>query len=201
LFLVFRHYRRDLRYAAGASDPLSLAVGSLFGLLPQTDAMPERTRVMLMPYTGLLAMGSRSARSSAGILSHVLGVPAGIEEFVPRRIDLPHEARFRLGGGLELGVETLLGESIADVTGHCRIWLGPLPFDRFLTFLPDSPDYGDLLHLIDFVVNEPLSRDLGFVIEAQSVPGWALGEGKLGWTTWAEPPQHGTIDTIMAAGA
>ena len=197
LVLIWKHYRHDLRYRDGASDALSLAIGSLFGLLPRSDPATDRERVMLLPYTGLLAMGSRSAESVSRILGHFLGLPCQIEEFVPRRVELPPEARFTLGGVLELGVETLIGESVADVTNHCRILMGPMTFERYLDFLPDGRDFAMLQHAVDFVLNEPLSRDLGLTLEANAAPDWALGGGKLGWTSWIAPPRDRPIQILF----
>jgi type VI secretion system protein ImpH len=195
LFLVWKHYRYDLRYEAGASDSTSKAIGSLFGLVPEDDSI-GRQRVALLPYTGLLAMESRSADTAARVLSHVFAMGCRIEEFVPRRVELPPEAQFRLGASIELGTETLLGESVEDVTGHCRIWVGPLSLERYLVFLPDGPDHHVLLRTVDFVINEPLSRDIGFRLEVGTVPEWGLGAGKLGWTTWTRPPTDQIIEVI-----
>jgi type VI secretion system protein ImpH len=188
LVVIWKHYRHDLRYQAGASDPLSLAVGSLFGSLPRSDAA-DPDRVLLLPYAGLLAMESRSAESVARILTHCLGLPCRIEEFVPRRIQLPPEARFTLGAPLALGVDTLAGDTIEDVTGKCRIWIGPMSFERFCALLPDGPEHAAADRLIDTVIREPLVRDLGLTLAEGEAPAWALGHGKLGWSTWADAPR------------
>jgi type VI secretion system protein ImpH len=192
LYLVWRHYRHYLRYERSASDPISQAAAALFGLLPgRDDPVAAERRTTLLPYAGLLSMYSRSASAIGGVLTHYFGIPYQIEEFVPRWIVLPENARFVLGCDLQLGSETLLGETMQDVTGHFRVWCGPVPFDRYVQYLPNRPDHAKLRGLIDLLVRDPLERDLGFRIEAQTVPDWKLGEGELGWTTFADPRSEG----------
>jgi type VI secretion system protein ImpH len=198
LYLVWRQYRHYLRYEHSASDPISQAAAALFGLLPgRDDAASAERRTTLLPYAGLLSMDSRPASAISSVLTHYFEIPCQIEEFVPRWISLPEDARFTLGCDLQLGVETLLGETMQDVTGHFRIWCGPLPFDRYVQYLPNRPDHAKLRGLIDLLVREPLERDLGFVIEARTVPGWTLGEGELGWTTFADPRDDAPIEVVI----
>ena len=191
LYRVWKHYRPDLRYREGAADPLSHAVGSLFGVLPRAEAPGDPERVLLLPYAGLLAMASRSAQSAARILAHCLDLPCRVEEFVLRRVDLPSEARFTLGSPLMLGVDTLIGDSVEDVMGQCRIWIGPMTFQRFTAMLPDGAEHSRVEHLIETVIREPLARDLGLVLAADEAPDWMLGDRKLGWSTWADAPAGG----------
>jgi type VI secretion system protein ImpH len=199
LYLVWKHYQHHLRYETGGVDSISQAVAALFGLPPLVgDAKPGNRRPMLLPYTGLLAMSSRSAPSISRVVAHYFGIDCEIEEFVPRWIEVPDNARFRLGADeLELGVDTILGEAMEDIVGHFRIWCGPLSFSRYMELLPDRPQHRELNELIDFVVRDPLSRDIGFRIEAGTTPDWSLGEGELGWTTWAIPGRESTIEIVI----
>jgi len=192
LYLVWRHYRHYLRYETSASDPISQAAAALFGLLPgRDDDVSAERRTTLLPYAGLLSMYSRSASAIGRVLGDYFDIPCRIEEFVPRWISLPANARFELGCDLQLGSETILGETMQDVAGHFRVWCGPVPFDRYVQFLPNRPDHAKLRGLIELLVRDPLERDLGFVIEAQTVPDWKLGDGELGWTTFVDPPREG----------
>jgi len=199
LYLVLRHYQHHLRYEARGADPISQAVAALFGLPPLVgDAEADGRRPMLLPYAGLLSMHSRSASSVARVVAHCFGFECEVEEFVPRWIAVPDEARFSLGGSdLELGVDTILGETMEDATGHFRLWCGPLSFARYKEFLPDRPQCRELHWLIDFIVRDPLSRDIGFRLEAGTTPEWLLGEGELGWTTWAVPQSDRPIEIVI----
>jgi type VI secretion system protein ImpH len=197
LFQIWKHYRHDLRYETGASDSISLAAGSLMGLLPSAGGVLEGARSTLLPYTGLLAMASRSADTVSRVLGHHIGLDCHVEEFVLRRIFIPSDLRCRLGGPRELGVDSVIGESVEDIGGHCRIWAGPMPYERYLEFLPDGSGYARLQDAIEFVVNGPLSRDLGLIIRAGEAPGWQLGTGKLGWTSWLVPSQTDPVSALI----
>jgi type VI secretion system protein ImpH len=199
LYLVWRHYQHHVRYERHGVDAISQAVAALFGLLPLSGGpRADESRTMLLPYAGLLAMNSRSASSIARVIAHFFDFPCAIEEFVPRWITIPQDSRFALGSdSIELGVDAILGETIEDVTGHFRIWCGPLPFARYQEFLPDRAANLALQKLIDFVVRDPLSRDIGFSIEAGTTPDWALGDGELGWTTWADPSRDQPIEVVI----
>ena len=199
LYLVWRHYQHHVRYETGAGDPISQGVAALFGMPPLIgDAEPGARRPMLLPYTGLLAMGSRSASSIARVIAHYFNIACEIEEFVPRWIDVPDNARFSLGAEeLALGVDTILGEAMEEVAGHFRVWCGPLSFSRYIELLPNRPQHRELNELIDFVVRDPLSRDVGFRIEVGTTPDWSLGEGELGWTTFAIPSRETFIEVVM----
>ena len=198
LYLVWRHYRHFARYEPGARDPLSQAFAALFGLPPDLrGAEEDPRRVILLPYAGLLSMYSRSASSIARVIGHFFAMPVRIEEFVARWIDIPKQARFALGSDLPLGTEGLLGDTVRDIAGQFRVWCGPIPFERYRQFLPGQADHASLRWLIDLVVREPLARDLGFVIEANTVPEWSLGEGELGWTTWTVPDRDRPIEVAI----
>jgi type VI secretion system protein ImpH len=199
LYLVWRHYQHHLRYEARGADPISQAIGTLFGLPPLVgEAEADERRPMLLPYVGLLSMNSRSAQSISRVVAHYFAIPCEIEEFVPRWIVVPENARFGLAAHeLELGVDTILGEAMEDASGHFRVWCGPLPFARYTQLLPDRPQNRELHGLIDFIVRDPLSHDIGFRIEAGTTPEWLLGEGELGWTTWADPCRELPIEVVI----
>jgi type VI secretion system protein ImpH len=198
LYLVWRHYRHFARYEPGARDPMSQAFAALFGLPPDPrGAAADPRRVILLPYAGLLSMYSRSALSIAQVIGHFFAMPVRIEEFVARWIDIPKQARFALGSNLPLGTEGLLGDTMRDIAGHFRVWSGPIPFERYTQFLPGRADHASLRWLVDLVVRDPLARDLGFVIEANTAPEWSLGVGELGWTTWTVPDRGRPIEVAI----
>ncbi len=199
LYRVWRHYQHHVRYERGGADEISQAVAALLGLLPQVgEAAGDGRRTMLLPYAGLLSMHSRSATSISRVIAHFFGMPCNVEEFIPRWIEIPENAYFRLGeSDVALGVDTILGDTMQDVTGHFRLWCGPLSFARYKDFLPNRPENAELNRLTDFVVRDPLARDIGFLIEAGTTPEWSLGEGELGWTTWAVPRTDASIEVVV----
>ncbi|MCA6107933.1 type VI secretion system baseplate subunit TssG [Bradyrhizobium cenepequi] len=198
LLQIWRYYRHHLRFAAGATDAISVLVGALFGLMPRESTADEREwRARLLPHAGVLALCSRSARLMASVIASHLDLPARVEEFIWREIDIPPEAQWRLGRpGLQLGVDTLAGETMPDVVGKFRLCLGPLNQRQFRSLLPGREAHAILCRLINVILREPLAWDLKLELGPGETPEWALGEGELGWTTLIDPPK-GTGSSVL----
>ncbi|MGY3133975.1 type VI secretion system protein ImpH [Bradyrhizobium sp. USDA 4501] len=190
LLRIWRYYRHHLRFEEGATDPISVLIGTLFGLVPGEDTAREREwRARLLPHAGVLALCSRSAKLVAGVISSHLNISARVEEFIWREIDIPRQAQWRLGlSGLELGVDTLAGETMPDMVGKFRLCLGPLNQQQFRSLLPGCETHAILCRLVRVILREPWAWDLQLELALGQTPQWTLGEGELGWTTWIDPP-------------
>ncbi|WP_420965348.1 type VI secretion system baseplate subunit TssG [Bradyrhizobium sp. B120] len=199
LLLIWRYYRHHLRFEEGATDAISVLVGALFGLMPGENTAKEREwRARLLPHAGVLALYSRSARLLAGVISSHLNIPARVEEFIWREIDIPVEARWNLGqSGLQLGVDTLAGETMPDVVGKFRLCLGPVNQQQFRSLLPSCATHAILYRLISVILREPLAWDLLLELAPGQTPEWTLGEGELGWTTWIDPPKRTESSVLL----
>ncbi|MET4121213.1 type VI secretion system protein ImpH [Bradyrhizobium sp. JR1.5] len=191
LLRIWRYYRHHLRFEEGATDPISVLIGALFGFMPAENTAKERKwRARLLPHAGVLALCSRSAKLLAGAISSHLNISARVEEFIWREIDIPPEAQWHLGRrGLELGVDTLAGETMPDVVGKFRVCLGPVNQQMFRSLLPSCETHAILCRLISVTLREPLAWDLQLELAAGQTPEWTLGEAELGWSTWIDPPK------------
>jgi type VI secretion system protein ImpH len=199
LLQIWRYYRHHLRYEEGATDAISVLVGALFGLMPGENTEDEREwRARLLPHAGALVLCSRSARLVAGIISSHLDIPARVEEFIWREIDIPWEAQWRLGEpGLQFGVDTIAGETMPDVAGKFRLCLGPLTQEQFRSLLPGREAHTIICRLINVILREPLAWDLQLELAPAEAPQWVLGEGELGWTSLVEPAQTGAVSVLL----
>ncbi|MCP1835402.1 type VI secretion system protein ImpH [Bradyrhizobium sp. USDA 4532] len=198
LLRIWRYHRHHLRFEEGATDAISVLIGMLFGLVPGKDTAREREwRARLLPQAGVLALCSRSAKLVAGVISSHLNISARVEEFIWREIDIPRQAQWRLGRpGLELGVDTLAGETMPDIVGKFRLCLGPLNQQQFRSLLPGCETHAILCRLLSVILREPLAWDLQLELALGQTPQWTLGEGELGWTTWIDPP-NGTGSLVL----
>ncbi|WP_051389662.1 type VI secretion system baseplate subunit TssG [Bradyrhizobium sp. Ec3.3] len=189
LLRIWKYYRHHLRFEEGATDAISVSVGALFGLMPAENTADEREwRIRLLPHAGQLALSSRSAPLVAGVISNHLDLPARVEEFIWREIEIPPEAQWRLGSpGVQLGFDTLAGETMPDLMGKFRLCLGPLSKQQFLSLLPARETHTILCRLISAVLREPLAWDLKLELAPGEMPEWVLGRGELGWTTLIDP--------------
>lgn len=189
LLQIWKHYRHHLRFEKGSTDAISILVGALFGLMPGEPTEDEREwRARLLPHVGALSLLSRSGRLIAGIIANHLNIPAKVEEFIWREIDISAEAQWRLGDReLQLGVNTVAGETMPDIAGKFRLCLGPLNYEQFLSLLPGCQAHAVLCRLISLTLREPLAWDLRFELASGEAQQWALGQDELGWTTLIEP--------------
>jgi type VI secretion system protein ImpH len=140
-------------------------------------------------YIGLFTQFPRSALGLRTLLRDALeGMPVEIIPCVARRVKIPPDQRFVLGGsrGL-LGDDALVGEEIEDRMGKFRVRVGPLTREQFQALLPEEPVHQRLHFLTRFYLNDPLEYDLELVLaagEAEKVALGALSWSRLGWDTW-----------------
>ncbi len=189
-FRIWRHHRLDLRFDPRATDPGSRAALALAGVVVEEGARdPDLDPMRLLPLSGLLAQHARSAEVLRRAIAEYFAIPAAIEEWVPRMAPIPEDQQFRLGDpALSLGHSTVLGEAVPDVAGAVTIVLGPLSLPAFEAFLPGGAARRSLAALLRLVVREPLAFSVDLVLEKDAPAGFALGDGRLGWTTFQEAP-------------
>ncbi|MDQ0505589.1 type VI secretion system baseplate subunit TssG [Xanthobacter agilis] len=186
LVRVHKHHRHALQYERGAHDAVSQTIAALMGLLP---GRADRRRVALLPYAGLLSCYSLSASIIAPLIGHCTDLPVRIDEFVPRVVTIPAHLCSRLGDTPpELGVDFIVGADVMDHTGKFRLVIGPVDGPTFARLMPDQPLFAEVLDLLMLALKDPLAFDLRIEIKAGERPAFALGEGQLGWNTWAAPP-------------
>jgi type VI secretion system protein ImpH len=149
-------------------------------------------------YAGLFAHFPRSAVGLRGILADLCGHPVEIEQFVGVWLNLEEADRSRLPGprgprGCQagLGVDTVLGERVRDVSSKFRVRVGPLTVAQFWRYLP--PPEGDRLTAFCQVVRAYVGPDLDFDVQLLLAPGeWPRCElggdetlaPRLGWNVW-----------------
>lgn len=201
LFRVWKHYRHHHRYEAGGTDPISDSVAALFGLFGGGASGGSPSRTLLLPYTGLLALHSRSASTVARIVSHTFGCSCAVEEFIAREIRIPDEAQWRLGApDLACGIETVAGETMPDSLGKFRLRLGPMTAAACDRLLPDGPDHHRLVELIRFSIRDPLDWDIAFLLAPGEAAPMRLGESRLGWAGWLGPSGEGPVEFTLTPG-
>jgi len=187
----YRYYRE---FRPGGADPTSQWLFALMGVLH--PALREGTALdwqRLLPYAGIIAMRHHSAPMLRGVLSHYLGVPVAIDEFIPELAPIAEEQWACLGQcNCELGEDLTLGEYVPDCAGRIRVRIGPLDFAGFNRFLPageewePSADWVAAHDLVALLVIDPLRCDFELVLRADAIPPLLLGapDCRLGWSTW-----------------
>src|SRR5262249_3820045 len=108
---------------------------------------PQRQRVLarvddlaLLYYAGLFAHRPRCGVALERILEDSFGLPVRVLQFQGQwlRLDPESQSRFSAeAGNTALGVNLIAGERVWDVRSKIRIRLGPLTYQRFVSFIPD----------------------------------------------------------------
>lgn len=198
LYQSWKMQRHELRFESGGADKTSAAMAALMGMpVHPGDEDDARRRVILLPYVGLLCLHNRSQRALSAVVAHFFGCACMIEEFVPRDVPIPHESRVSLGSLGQLGVDCVIGENVTDVTSQFILHLGPLTLARFQDMLPGRPANAQLHTLVQLVICDPLLWRLRLTLAPGEVQPWRLGQGELGWSSWADPSPDGPVEIFL----
>lgn len=173
------------------ADRFGVYVASLFGLgmdsLRHRDAVPDTGKLF---HAGALSAQTRHAAGLRGLLEDYFGVSTEIREFIGRWMELPADARCRLGGGTRwgtgrLGSTAIVGARMWECQQQFRIRFGPMTLERYERLLPGGPSMKRLAAWIRNYVGYELDWDVQLVLRAADVPEVRLGSaGRLGWSTW-----------------
>jgi len=180
------------------ADRFGFYVACLEGLgfdsLRERDAVPDHAR---WHFAGRLANQTRPPESLEAIIEDDFAVPCEVEEFVGTWMDLPGDARMRLGGSPEtasLGVNAIVGQRYWDCQQKFRLRLGPMRRDDYERFLPGADGFARLAGWVRQHIGFELVWEARLVLDKQDATGIRLGGdpadptgnagARLGWTSW-----------------
>jgi len=200
---VFNHRLISLLYRARkkyrpALDPrgpdrgrVATVLFALMGLgtrhLANRLGIRDRT---LLSYAGFLASQTRSAAGLERLIEHCFEFPAKLVPFRGRWHDLQEDDQTRIGATGQnqlLGKGAVLGRRVWDQAAGAEIRIGPLPFDRFQSFLPSGHAFSPLVAVVRFYMGEETGFTFRLLVAKKEIPQTQLsrnGTAFLGWTSW-----------------
>ncbi len=134
---------------------------------------------------GLFGNKTPNALALQGMIQHFLfGLPVKINQFIPRWLKI--SSLSILGNSMALGIDTLMGEQVVDLSSQIRIDIGPMDFADVLTLLPGEPKACALQNLIERYLDISVRFSLRFIVRAPANKIFALGKDaiQLGWLSW-----------------
>jgi len=194
-YLGWKKNRFAASYRAEKQDRCSAYLLSLIGL--GTGGLADRT---VFSSDSLVYFGGEMARQvcSAGAIETTvadgLGIDASLDQFVDRKIEIESEDRSRLGlANSRMGIDAVCGRHAWESQTRFRLNLGPLPYRRFLRFMPDGDMLKPLVSLVSYMAGVEYDFEVRPYLRQDEVPGFVLGgqrpdSPRLGWSTWMKTP-------------
>ncbi|WP_281545464.1 type VI secretion system baseplate subunit TssG [Grimontia sp. SpTr1] len=190
VYQIWRKYRYYIRFREDASDAFSAQLFALVGLA-DSDLRGETpiNWCKMLSYAGTLAGRSRSPQVVCGIIAHCFDLEdVTIRQWELRHVDIPQEQKMSLGmANVALGMETVIGDKVADRSGKFVICINGLTQARFRDFLPSGKEYMPLLTLVEFVLREQMAFDLELGLKPDQAPPMRLSAqnpASLGWSSF-----------------
>lgn len=196
LFIKAGEKYRPTRAPAPAERALAAVVGLATPHQAGRLGLPLET---LLFHAGNLAARSRSAARLQAMLEEETGVAVRVEEFAGGWLRLPKTERTRLAGGgrghgatgqhAVLGQGAVAGAETWDSQARFTIRLGPVALAEFEALLPGTPRHARILSLARLFTGLDTDFAINPVLAAAAIPPLALGQGRLGWSSWLTAPK------------
>lgn len=150
-------------------------------------------------YAGLFAPRSRCSVSLTQLLTDYFRLPATVDQFHGRWLRLDASGRTRMSGSLgagssnALGVDTVVGARIWDVSGAVSIRVGPVTYAQFRRLIPEDGDtLGPMCQVIRSFIGTQFDFQVVVSLLPDEVPNCAPGHGggiRLGRNSWLASAQ------------
>jgi type VI secretion system protein ImpH len=189
LFRTWEKYRHTVQYDASGRDWFSTRLLTMLGAALETHPRGESLRPgRLLAYAGLLTQQPRSAAALRALLAdHFEEAGIEIEQCKGRWSEIDPRQHNRLGSrNCTLGADLSLGEAVFDRAGNFGVDVGPLQFDAYMDFLPDSNNMAQLRELVDLFNNDCLDYEITITLRGEQVKRAQLSSDhtRLGWSSW-----------------
>jgi type VI secretion system protein ImpH len=208
--LFYRAWERSrvaVLFELGVENAFESALRAVIGMEGPAlrGRMPFDDRALLSR-AGLLSMRPISASAIESLVESLFEIPASTVQFVAGWYDIERSDRSRLGAAnSSLGVDLNVGERICLSQPHFRLRIGPMDWDRYQSFMPDTDDFRALSATLQLAVGVELEFDIQPVLEAGNAPELRLERApqqpsRLGWSTWltSEKIERDVDDAVFA---
>ncbi len=195
LSLFYRAWEKNrfaVQWEKSRTDPLSEHLLDLVGMgletVRETSSVPPSS---LASFAGLLAPEARGALALEELVEEYFDVPCTVEQFVGGWYKLERRDLCELGDeesqANRLGSGAVAGDEVWDAQARVRVRIGPLPRERFDSFLPTGDAHETLRDILRFFAHDRVEYEVQLVLHRDEVPGFVIGEEPgqpLGWSTW-----------------
>jgi type VI secretion system protein ImpH len=188
-YRTWKKYRFTSGFHADGNDVFSRRMLSFVGV-DAAGAVPRRGLMPLevLALAPLVATRTRPARTLQIVLERVLpNTKIAIEPFVLRRVQIREDDRCLIGKQNNvLGVDFVVGRTVADRSGRFRVIVGPVGYEMFESLMPGGKLHARLRDVILQFAPAHLEPELELALGVDDAPRFQLGSergGRLGVST------------------
>jgi type VI secretion system protein ImpH len=201
-YRAWAKYRYYATFGMPGRDAITPYLLGLIGLHPSWDKpLLGISPVKMIRYAGLLTQRPRGAAGLEGLLrDFFVDVPARLRQLIGRWVSLRETDLCRVGmANSSLGVDTIAGEQVYDLSGAFRLSFGPVDWETYHSFLPDGSRFAQACSLARLYCTDPLAFTIEVTLRAGEVPEMHVaseGGARLGFTSWvrtADLPETSVI--------
>lgn len=161
---------------------------------------------VLLFYAGYFSNSHRSAPMLQNLLSDYFDISMQVKSFQGRyfTINLSERAHLQISSkASRLGFNAVLGSRIWDGNHYFELSMGPLNYDQFLQFLPETRHLSALITLTLLYVGVEWNFGIRLVLKADQVPNCQIGRRvqiALGRNAWLKTKAftHDVADTCFS---
>ncbi len=185
-------YRYYAKFGSPRADDITSYLLWLIGLQPGWDeAVLHLSPLRMIRYAGGMTQRPRSATMLEGVLKdYWKTIPVEIRQCVGRWVTLAPSSHNVMGQrNCRLGEDLIIGEQIYDLSGSFDVSLGPVDWQTYESFLPDTDAFLRTQQLVRLFCVDPLAFRIELKLDEKQIPetrlgGSPLGGGRLGFTSW-----------------
>jgi type VI secretion system protein ImpH len=171
-------------------DRFATYLDALSGAVDGSDTRQAFTNDMRRHYAGLFASRRSAAVLQDGV-SHVLGLPVRVREFIGRWEDVDPQDQSRLGGGYgaaELGRGAVLGSRVRVADDTVRLTVRAADPAAYDALIPSGERFVLAAEAINAFCPGHVTWELELELDAADArPATLGGGGRLGWSSWLSP--------------
>lgn len=176
IYVFFYNAWKKYRLVSGFSNREFSELLNNISLLSGLSERKIAGKKKLFAYTGIFAQPCRSAEGLKTVVSSFFNdIPVSIRQWFPRWAPMPKKNLKKVGVDSVLGISSMIGTHIYDISGKFRITLGPLEKETFETFLPEKQNTEMLKDIINDYVTDPLEFDIEVTLKPADLVPVVLG--------------------------
>ena len=191
----WKKYKYYFYFNEGSTNKVTERINAFIGRGPNFVKKESKiSHFALLKFSGFLSNRVRNKSGLLIMLNYVFPfIKINIKQFIPKWIKfskIPRLGKSDNNDSLRLGENTFIGESALDFMSRICIEIGPISFNQYLTFTPNSENAEKLKELLDVYLNDGLEYDVKISIKSDTITDidWKDDRLKLGSSLWLGKP-------------